>query len=339
MNNSKVYICYSQEDADIANSICTTFEEKGLSCWIASRDIAPGTIYSTEILSAILDCEIFVLLFTRQANNSDQVIKEVNKAFIKRKRIITVLIDDICISDELDYYLNPKFWFVAYPNYFNVIDELFNFVHSNLCDSIYLSSEKKSIQTASEDNNALLLRKAKTYESLGMKYMDKNHINALYFLNKALNIRKSVLPENDVLLAKSYKNLARLFFRMKDNERQLKYQCLELSILEKLLGENHESVLKVKVMIGNSYRSLNNSQKALEYLLQVEQSHDDFWTRIDKRTAKICYYIGCAYHMNGDYENSLKYLNHALYLFDEKIHNTSHANKTKKLINEIVNLN
>lgn len=338
MGNNKAYICYSKEDVDIANSICTKFEEKGLSCWIASRDVALGSIYSTEILSAILDCEIFVLLFTRKANDSNQVKKEVNKAFIKKKRIITVLLDDIHISDELDYYLNPSYWFVAYPNYSNVIDELFNFVHSNFCDSIYLSSEKQSIQTVSEENNVILLRKAKNYESLGMRYMDKNHINSLYFLNKALNIRKSILPENDMILAKSYKNLSRLFFRMRDNKRQLEYQILELSVLEKLLGENNESVLKVKVMIGNTYRSLNNIPKSLEYLLQVEQSQEDFWNKTDMNTANTCYYIGCTYRMNGDYENSLKYLSHALYLFDKKIHNISQAIRTKKLINEIINV-
>ncbi|MCR4992528.1 MAG: toll/interleukin-1 receptor domain-containing protein [Lachnospiraceae bacterium] len=45
---SDVFISHSSKDKEIADKVVKFFEDKGLSCWIAPRDIVPGTEWPAE---------------------------------------------------------------------------------------------------------------------------------------------------------------------------------------------------------------------------------------------------------------------------------------------------
>jgi hypothetical protein len=40
-----LFISYASHDAETANSICEFLERDGLSCWLAPREVKPGTQY------------------------------------------------------------------------------------------------------------------------------------------------------------------------------------------------------------------------------------------------------------------------------------------------------
>jgi TIR domain len=57
-----VFVSYASQDAAIANAVVTALERAGLSCWIAPRDVVPGSLYADEIVGAINDAKAVVLV-------------------------------------------------------------------------------------------------------------------------------------------------------------------------------------------------------------------------------------------------------------------------------------
>ena len=43
-------------------AICTGLEARGVSCWIAPRDVAFDGTYGTEIMKGLRECDVFLIL-------------------------------------------------------------------------------------------------------------------------------------------------------------------------------------------------------------------------------------------------------------------------------------
>ena len=65
-----VFISHASENRDEANDLVTLIEAKGMSAWIAPRDVRPGFDYSEELQHALETCAAFVVLVTEEANVS-----------------------------------------------------------------------------------------------------------------------------------------------------------------------------------------------------------------------------------------------------------------------------
>lgn len=61
-------------------------EEVGEPCWIAPRNMTPGADYPNEIVRAIRECRGQVVLITPSANESQDVLQEVQRVQDERKR-------------------------------------------------------------------------------------------------------------------------------------------------------------------------------------------------------------------------------------------------------------
>jgi len=70
-----VFLSYSSKDKPIADAVCGTLEGKRIRCWIAPRDVLPGIPYGEAIESS----RVMVLVFSSAANNSPQVMREVER--------------------------------------------------------------------------------------------------------------------------------------------------------------------------------------------------------------------------------------------------------------------
>jgi formylglycine-generating enzyme required for sulfatase activity len=110
---TRLFISYASEDASIADGIRTGLEQAGVACWIAPRDIEPGTSFPAAITAAIQSCSAQVLLLTAQSNASRHVLSEVELAFNAGKPIIAVLIGKLTPSPDLQYFISTTHWFDA----------------------------------------------------------------------------------------------------------------------------------------------------------------------------------------------------------------------------------
>jgi mannitol/fructose-specific phosphotransferase system IIA component len=108
-----VFISYSSKDKSVADAVCAALEDARISCWIAPRDVQPGRPFSGEITRAIGDAKILVLIYSAYANESHQVLREVQLATDNHLHIVQFRIEAISPSDDLKYYLSSPHWLDA----------------------------------------------------------------------------------------------------------------------------------------------------------------------------------------------------------------------------------
>lgn len=105
-----IFISHSVVDKELANYLCDAFEANGLSCWIAPRNIVPGTEWADSITNAISDCAVLLVVYSQNSIRSSQVVKEIGMADRKHKYIIPYKIDDTEPEGAFDYYLSGCQW-------------------------------------------------------------------------------------------------------------------------------------------------------------------------------------------------------------------------------------
>jgi TIR domain len=124
-----VFISYSQPDQEIALEMVARIEERGISCWIAPRDIAPSSDWAAEIIDAISNARIMVLVFSANSNGSPQVRREVERAVHKGITILPFRIENVLPSKSLEYFLSAQHWMDAFslprePHYARLCEHL-----------------------------------------------------------------------------------------------------------------------------------------------------------------------------------------------------------------------
>jgi TolB-like protein len=106
----RVFISYASHDAALAQKVCSALEAVGSRCWIAPRDVIPGTLYAEGIVHAIDESSILVLILSAQSVASAHVGKELERATSKRHPIIALRIDAAPLTSAFEYFLNESQW-------------------------------------------------------------------------------------------------------------------------------------------------------------------------------------------------------------------------------------
>jgi hypothetical protein len=124
-----VFISYAHVDKPTADAICSTLEGRRIRCWIAPRDVMPGTNYQEAIIDAIDTSRIMVLVFSSHSNTSPHVIRELTKALSQGVIIIPFRIEDVPLSKSMEYLISLPHWLDALtPPVEKHIDKLAEYV-------------------------------------------------------------------------------------------------------------------------------------------------------------------------------------------------------------------
>jgi hypothetical protein len=105
-----VFVSHSHKDSATAQSVVAALEARGISCWVAPRDVDPGGSYAESILNAIEGASCFVLIYSEHSNVSSHVLREVERALKFGVNIVPVRFDDSTPSKSLDYLLATVHW-------------------------------------------------------------------------------------------------------------------------------------------------------------------------------------------------------------------------------------
>ena len=81
-----------------------------MACWIAPRDVRPGTEYADAIVAAINAAKTLVLVLSENSVGSSHVGREIERAASKQKRIVAFRIDTAAMSRSLEYFLSNSQW-------------------------------------------------------------------------------------------------------------------------------------------------------------------------------------------------------------------------------------
>lgn len=110
-----VFISYSRQDVNTAEEVCAHMEARGITCWIAPRDVDPGAEFDQAILDAIDESHAVVLVLSESSNSSRFVQSEINRAFARGKSIFTFRVSDVIPSRQLELYVARQQWLDGFP--------------------------------------------------------------------------------------------------------------------------------------------------------------------------------------------------------------------------------
>ena len=144
-----VFISYAHQDRTVANAVCATLEAHGIRCWIAPRDILPGSDWGAAIIDAIQEAKALVLIFSSNSNDSDQIKREVERTVHQGIAVIPFRIEDVLPNKTLEYFISTQHWLDALTP--PLEDHM-----AHLAETITVLLEKKStkekpLQTAGEE--------------------------------------------------------------------------------------------------------------------------------------------------------------------------------------------
>ena len=107
------FISYASADATAAAGVCQALEQGGIRCWMAPRDVLPGTFYADAIVGAINASRVLVLVLSQNSVASPHVVREVERASSKQRPIVTFRIDSAALPPGLEYFLSASHWLDA----------------------------------------------------------------------------------------------------------------------------------------------------------------------------------------------------------------------------------
>ena len=132
---AQVFISYSSKDKPVGDAACAVLEQRGFRCWIAPRDIVPGTEWGEAIIGGLTSCQVFVLLYSANANDSPQVRREIERAVHHGLFVIPFRLEDVAPHRSMEYFMSVPHWLDAMtPPLEARLDELAQVVGRLLAD-------------------------------------------------------------------------------------------------------------------------------------------------------------------------------------------------------------
>ena len=105
-----IFVSYASQDVELAEALVKTLEQQGFRCWIAPRDVDPGSLYADAIIAGINQSTAFVLMLSESAVASRHVGKELERASSKRKPILVLRMDKTPLTRAFEYFLSESQW-------------------------------------------------------------------------------------------------------------------------------------------------------------------------------------------------------------------------------------
>jgi hypothetical protein len=132
--NYQVFISHSSKNADIASAMKSYLDARGTKCWKAPEDIPYGTDWDVGIVNGLEQCQVMVLIFSKEADDSHHVKKELAFADQQKKIIIPFKIDDY-MPDKLKYFLALPQWLDGIVDMEAAFGDLYSRLQVTLTDS------------------------------------------------------------------------------------------------------------------------------------------------------------------------------------------------------------
>jgi hypothetical protein len=104
-----LFISHATKDSGReALALAEALEAQGHVCWIAPRDVRPGIPYPRQIVEALEQCSGLVLLLSPAANDSADVLQEVQLAAQGKKTIAPVVLNGTTPGADLRYFVSVR---------------------------------------------------------------------------------------------------------------------------------------------------------------------------------------------------------------------------------------
>jgi TIR domain-containing protein len=105
----KVFISYSTKELNHVERLQNQIKNTNIKVFVAEHSIQPGENLPLKISNAIATCDVFILLWSKNAAGSEWVSQEIGKAHSLGKFVIPIILDKgrslPAFIKDLKYYL------------------------------------------------------------------------------------------------------------------------------------------------------------------------------------------------------------------------------------------
>ena len=101
-----VFISYSSKNQEDAYAMNLFLRKQNIKTWMAPMDIPIGSQYIQVINKAIKECSCIILLLSNEAQESQWVSREVERAIHYGKNVIPVQLGEVIINDAFEFYIS-----------------------------------------------------------------------------------------------------------------------------------------------------------------------------------------------------------------------------------------
>ena len=108
-----VFISFSTRDTEVAEKVYDYLTQRDINCWICTRSLKAGDDWAAKITEAISECKIFLIVYSSNAAESNQIPHEIGLASSRSKILIPYRIDDTPLSGSFEYHLMNSHWIQA----------------------------------------------------------------------------------------------------------------------------------------------------------------------------------------------------------------------------------
>jgi hypothetical protein len=109
-----VFVSYSSVDEVVVRDDVQWLEEEGIRVWFFQRGIkAEHQNYGEAIVGNLKNASVVLFYLSVSSNDSDRCADEAKIAKEENKRIISIKVDDVKVSDKLRYYLPHDYQSIA----------------------------------------------------------------------------------------------------------------------------------------------------------------------------------------------------------------------------------
>jgi adenylate cyclase len=144
--SAKVFISYSSADGEAARMICVALENRGIACWLAIRDVGPGENFMEAIVHAIGAAKVMVLVFSENANNSEEVKKELVLASNADVTVVPVRVENVVPKGAFAYQLATRQWIDLFQDWEGQVERL----ATSIAGILSIQLERKSAAVADD---------------------------------------------------------------------------------------------------------------------------------------------------------------------------------------------
>lgn len=96
-----VFVSHSSLDRELAETIVAALEAEGQDCWVAPRNIELGAPWPVAIARGINRSDLFLVLLSPHARDSEQVLIEANRALARLMPVVTFVMDEQAQAGDL----------------------------------------------------------------------------------------------------------------------------------------------------------------------------------------------------------------------------------------------
>jgi hypothetical protein len=141
----KIFISYSTNDFDVVEKLrATLLSEPGVKLYVADFDAPPGALLAQNINDNLRESDIFCVLWSRNAKESNWVQQEIGLAHAREKLIVPIVLDK---DTQVPGFIQDRKYIKAYDGLEKALTSMSQYVRQVI--------EQRSAKAKDEESNTL----------------------------------------------------------------------------------------------------------------------------------------------------------------------------------------